>query len=214
VGCHKAIKNFTLIENDCSFINQTSNYQRRKKMARQKWDSKDIEDQKGRVSIVTGSSSGIGYETARVLAMKNATVIIAVRNIDKGKKAADQIRSEYPKADLEIMELGRRLEKTGNIPIVAAAHPGWTATELQRHAGGFRFLNPVLAQDIFMGALPMLYAAVGPDVKSGDYFGPAGFMEMRGYPKKVKSNNLSKDAEIAQKLWKVSEELTGAEFKV
>ncbi len=40
-------------------------------MSQQKWDSHDVPDQKGRVAIVTGSSGGIGYETARVLAAKN-----------------------------------------------------------------------------------------------------------------------------------------------
>ena len=49
-------------------------------MNKENWSEKDIPDQKGRVAIVTGSSSGIGYETARVLANKQATVIIAVRN--------------------------------------------------------------------------------------------------------------------------------------
>ena len=43
-----------------------------------------------------------------------------------------------------------------------------------------------------MGALPTLYAAVGPDVEGGDYFGPSGFMEMKGYPKKVETNKLLK----------------------
>ena len=60
-------------------------------MSKQKWDSDDIPDQKDRVAIVTGSSSGIGYETARVLANKKATVIIAARNLQKGKAAADNI---------------------------------------------------------------------------------------------------------------------------
>ena len=74
-------------------------------MAQHKWDSTDISDQNGRVAIVTGSSSGIGFETARVLAVKNATVIIAVRNLEKGNKAADKIKDDVPKADLKVMEL-------------------------------------------------------------------------------------------------------------
>jgi NAD(P)-dependent dehydrogenase (short-subunit alcohol dehydrogenase family) len=105
-------------------------------------------------------------------------------------------------------ELIRRLDEKGNNPVVAAAHPGWTATELQRNASLFRFLNNFFAQGIDMGALPTLYAVVGPDVKSGDYFGPSGFMEMRGYPKKVETNELSKNEEIATRLWDVSEKLT------
>ena len=111
-------------------------------------------------------------------------------------------------------ELNRKLEQNGNNPIVAAAHPGWTATELQRHAWLVDFLNNFFAQDITMGALPTLYAAVGADVKSGDYFGPSGFMEMRGYPQKVKSNELSQNEEIAEKLWDVSEDLTGVSYNL
>ena len=60
-------------------------------MPQQKWDSSNIEDQNGRVAIVTGSSSGIGYETARILANKNAEVIIAVRNQEKGEKPCKRL---------------------------------------------------------------------------------------------------------------------------
>jgi hypothetical protein len=67
--------------------------------------------------------------------------------------------------------------------------------------------------DITMGALPTLFAAVGEHVKSGDYFGPSGFREVRGYPKRVESNDLSHDAEIARRLWNVSQELTGVIYK-
>jgi len=111
-------------------------------------------------------------------------------------------------------ELSRRVEKNGGNPLVTAAHPGWTATELQRHAGVFNFLNRFVAQDITMGALPTLYAAVGHDVKSGDYYGPAGFREMRGYPKQVDSNALSKDETNAKRLWDVSEALTGIKIEM
>lgn len=82
----------------------------------------------------------------------------------------------------------------------------------QRHTGLMMVLNNVFAQDIDMGVLPTLYAAVGPDVNGTNYYGPGGFMEMKGYPKKVESNELSKDERIAEKLWDVSEELTGVRF--
>ena len=72
-------------------------------------------------------------------------------------------------------ELQRKFEGKGYNIIAAAAHPGWTATDLQRHSGIFQFLNPLFAQKPEMGALPTLYAAVGPDVKSGDYYGPGGW---------------------------------------
>ena len=59
-------------------------------MKQQKWDSKKISDQKGKVVIVTGSSGGLGYETAKALANRNATVIVAVRNEVKGVAAVEK----------------------------------------------------------------------------------------------------------------------------
>lgn len=109
-------------------------------------------------------------------------------------------------------QLDRKLKKNCNGTLAAASHPGWTRTELQRHSGLASFLNRFFAQDIDMGALPTLYAAVGPDVKSGDYFGPSGFKGMKGYPNKVESNELSHNDAIAKRLWDVSEELTGVKF--
>ena len=281
-------------------------------------------------AIVTGASSGIGYETAGVLAEKNAAVVIAVRNLKKGNDAAEKIKSGHRSADIRVMELDladlssvrrfaekfkadntrldllinnagvmmppysktsdgfelqfgtnhlghfavtgllldlivktpgsrivnvssgahklgglnfedlnwenrpyrkakayvdskianiyftyelqKKLRDAGYETLVTAAHPGWTATELQRHAGLLRFLNNFLAQGIEMGALPTLYAAVGPDAEAGDYFGPSGLGEMRGYPKKVESNGLSHDEKISAKLWRVSEELTEIKY--
>jgi NAD(P)-dependent dehydrogenase (short-subunit alcohol dehydrogenase family) len=109
-------------------------------------------------------------------------------------------------------ELQNRLSKDGSNPMVTAAHPGWTATELQRHSGLFEFLNNFFAMKIEQGTLPTLRAAFDGNAQSGDYFGPDGFREMRGYPVKVESNKLSHDKEIAKKLWNVSEELTGVNF--
>jgi NAD(P)-dependent dehydrogenase (short-subunit alcohol dehydrogenase family) len=95
---------------------------------------------------------------------------------------------------------------------VTAAHPGWTATDLQKHSKLFMFLNPFFAQKPGMGCLPTLRAAFDPDAQSGDYFGPKGFMEMKGYPVKVSSNDLSRDTAVADRLWKVSEELTKVSY--
>ena len=74
-------------------------------MTQKKWNMDNIPHQKGRIAIVTGSSSGIGFETARVLAGKNATIIIAVRNLGKGNNAADKIKAQYKNAVVHIMEL-------------------------------------------------------------------------------------------------------------
>jgi NAD(P)-dependent dehydrogenase (short-subunit alcohol dehydrogenase family) len=109
-------------------------------------------------------------------------------------------------------ELQRRLELAGINALAAAAHPGYTNTNLQQHSGLFSFLNPIFAQAPAMGALPLAYAATAPDVNGCDYIGPGGIFEMRGYPKKVKSSKRSHNEAVAKRLWEVSEELTGVQY--
>jgi hypothetical protein len=60
-----------------------------------------------------------------------------------------------------------------------------------------------------MGALPTLRAATDPGVRGGQYFGPSGPAEQRGYPKAVHSSAQSHDKGLQLKVWKASEELTG-----
>ncbi|HRH45571.1 MAG TPA: SDR family NAD(P)-dependent oxidoreductase [Pyrinomonadaceae bacterium] len=300
-------------------------------MSNEKWTAENIPNQKGKVAIVTGSSSGIGFEAARVLAEKQATVILAVRNLEKGNKAVEKILEQNKNADVKVMELdlanlesvekfaenfkkdysrldllinnagvmippyskttdgfelqfgtnhlghyaltglllelllkteGARIvnvssgaHKVGKLDfddltwekrsysawraygdskisnlyftyeldrklkenkldlLVTAAHPGYTATELQRNMGVFEFFNYIFAQNVSMGTLPTLRAATEENLKGAEYFGPGGLMEMRGYPIRVESNSLSKDEEIAKKLWEVSEKLTKVKFE-
>ena len=70
-----------------------------------KWTAADVPDQSGRVAIITGANSGLGYDTAAVLADKGAHVVLAVRNLDKGRQAVDQIKSGSPNADVTLQEL-------------------------------------------------------------------------------------------------------------
>jgi NAD(P)-dependent dehydrogenase (short-subunit alcohol dehydrogenase family) len=70
-----------------------------------KWTTADIPDQTGRVAVVTGSNTGLGFETAAALADKGAHVVLAVRNLDKGKDAELLIRKRSPNADLALQEL-------------------------------------------------------------------------------------------------------------
>lgn len=119
-------------------------------------------------------------------------------------------------------ELARKLKRAGKKTITAAGHPGYAATNLQgvgatmtgsKFSGWFMGVgNSVLAQSAAHGALPQLYAATAPDVKSGDYFGPDGFLELKGSPRRCDSNAKSKDEASAQQLWAVSEQLTGVRF--
>ncbi|MBL6957147.1 MAG: SDR family NAD(P)-dependent oxidoreductase [Chlorobium phaeobacteroides] len=294
---------------------------------KEQWDTRLMLDQSGKVAIVTGATSGLGYETARALAGKGARVIIAARDTAKGESAKEKLKKEYPEADVAVMkldladlqsvrkfsddfskrysrldllinnagvmapphgktadgfelqfgtnhlghfaltilllemlkkvpgsrvvtvssgahafgmldfddlnwekrkynkwqaygdsklanlyftrELQRLLDQAGVNVFSVAAHPGWAATELQRYQGWLVLLNSFFAQPPGMGALPTLYAATAPDVHGGDFFGPDGFGEMRGYPVKVQSSRRSRDMDAARKLWEVSEKMTG-----
>ncbi|MGW4093411.1 SDR family NAD(P)-dependent oxidoreductase [Nocardia sp. NPDC004750] len=301
-----------------------------------RWTEQDIPAQKGRLAVVTGANSGLGFETARALAAHGASVVLAVRDVDKGKHAADRIAAAVPGADTTIQqldltslvsvrtaaeqlksahatidllinnagvmypprqttsdgfelqfgtnhlghfaltgllldrmlpvpgsrvvtvssvghriraridfddlhgersydrvaaygrsklanlmftyELQRRLSGNGKT-IAVAAHPGAANTDLMRNMpAALRALVPVVApivtQTPAMGALPVLRAATDPGVLGGQYYGPGGFLETRGYPKLVESSARSHDMAIQQRLWTVSEELTGVTFPV
>jgi NAD(P)-dependent dehydrogenase (short-subunit alcohol dehydrogenase family) len=109
-------------------------------------------------------------------------------------------------------ELQRRLAAAGADTLALASHPGWTATDLQRHTRSFRLFNPLFAMKPWQGALPTLFAATASEARGGEYYGPDGWMEMKGYPKVVASNEASRDRAAAGRLFDVSEELTGVRF--
>jgi len=302
------------------------------------WTEKDVPDQSGRVAIVSGSNTGLGYDNARVLAARGATVVMAVRDTAKGDAAADRIRqltpgavvvvqkldlgslesvrtagaelaAAYPRIDLLINNAGvmyppkqttvdgfelqfgtnhlghfaltglllnnllsvdgsrvvvvssiahnirakidfadlqwetrrydrvasygqsklanlmfaydlqRRLAAAKAKTIAVAAHPGVAATELVRHvpgAGlpGVSWLSGRLLNTSELGALATLRAATDPSVQGGQYYGPDGFKELRGYPVLVTSSPQSHDTALQARLWSVSEELTGVTYPV
>lgn len=300
------------------------------RMSQSTWSVASMAEQRGRVAIVTGANSGIGFETAKTLAQKGASVVVAARNPAKGEAAVEEIRREEPVGSVRLMlldladlasvrsfaadfstdfqrldllinnagvmalpkrfetadgfemqfgtnhlghfaltgllfdllsrtpgsrvvnvssgahrggrmnwddlhfrqgytpfgaysqsklanllftgELQRRFQGAGLDVLAAAAHPGWTATNLQTHSGIAGLLNPIFGQKPPMGALPTLYAATAPEVMPGGYYGPDGLMEMRGYPKRVGMSNRAKDREAAARLWSVSESLTGVAY--
>ena len=302
-----------------------------------KWTTADIPDQTGRVAVITGANTGLGYETALALADHGAHVVLAVRNLDKGKDAAaritansphadvavaeldltslqsiraaaDQLRADHDRIDLLInnagvmftpkattkdgfelqlgtnhlghfaltgllldhmlpvqdsrivtvsslghraraaidfddlqserrydrfaaygrsklanllftYELQRRLVANGGPTIAVAAHPGSSRTDLARNSPAwlrftFTALGPLLFQSPHMGALSTLRAATDPSVRGGQYYGPGGFAEQRGYPICVQSSAQSHDEEVQRRLWMVSEELTGVTYPV
>ena len=69
------------------------------------WTFNDIPDQTGRTAIVTGANTGIGRETARMLALKGARVVLACRNIDKGAAAVRDILAERPSGGARVEAL-------------------------------------------------------------------------------------------------------------
>ena len=115
-------------------------------------------------------------------------------------------------------ELNKKLKQTDYDVTVLAAHPGISRTELTRYIlkGIFAILAyPILllfTQSPKKGALPQLRAALDPNAKSGDYYGPSGFNEMRGKPVLVHSLPHAKNEEDAKRLWELSEKLTNTSF--
>lgn len=301
------------------------------------WTTENIPDLNGKVIIVTGGNSGLGFESVKVFAEKGAEVIMACRSLEKGGKAKTEILKNIPEGKVEVAELdladlksvhrfaekfqktysrldvllnnagimttpyfktndgfegqmgtnhlghfaltglllpvlgktpksrvvnvssmahkqgkmdfdnllfengkgyspmksyGRsklanllftyelqRYFKSNNIDSISvAAHPGVSQTDLFRYLDDkwyFRLVRPAfeaISQEGKMGALPQVRASVDPQVKGGEYYGPKGFMELKGYPEKVQSNGRSHNLEDARKLWEVSEKLTGVKF--
>ena len=114
-------------------------------------------------------------------------------------------------------ELQRRLAENSKPTIAVAAHPGASNTELTRNLPAIvrpaeRLMAPLTSQSPEMGALPSLRAATDPNAAGGQYYGPDGRGQQRGFPKLVDSSKRSQNAELQHRLWQVSEELTGVSF--
>ena len=299
-------------------------------MKNKTWGVQDIPEQNDKTIIITGATSGLGKEASRVLAKKNATVIMAVRNTQKAELVATEIRKEYANAKIDIRsldldsldsissfakgvledyknldilinnagimmcpysktkngfeiqmgtnhlgpfaltgllmpllmstknariistssvahnqgdidftdinwekrkyntskaysdsklanlyfsyELKRRLENVENPPLVVTAHPGGTKTDLARHSGIFNVFMNLLFLPVEKGVLSTLRAATDVNAKSGDYYGPGGFMQVRGFPELVQSSKMSHNLTNAKRLWELSEQLTGVQY--
>lgn len=74
-------------------------------MSKSNWNSNNIPDLSGKVVIVTGATSGLGKEATKILAQKNATVIMAVRNTEKGNAVAQAIKKNTPQAQIEVIAM-------------------------------------------------------------------------------------------------------------
>lgn len=117
------------------------------------------------------------------------------------------------------LELQRRSDAGGWGVTSIAAHPGIARTELLFNAPGrgsgaarARSLLWFLFQPVAQGALPTLYAATSPEARGGAYYGPNGLGETRGYPARARFPAQALDGAAAARLWRVSEQMTGARF--
>ncbi|MTD52603.1 oxidoreductase [Amycolatopsis pithecellobii] len=109
-------------------------------------------------------------------------------------------------------ELQRRLDRAGSKVLEQAAHPGFVASEIYTDSGPFaKLLVRLLAQSPEQGALPVLYAAVA-DLPGDSFAGPSHLAHMRGAPELINRSAQAKDAELAARLWALSEQLTGTRF--
>ncbi|KQO18155.1 oxidoreductase [Paenibacillus sp. Leaf72] len=103
--------------------------------------------------------------------------------------------------------------------VSVACHPGISNTNLFSFDSGkqantfMRMLTGLLSQPAHMGALPTLYAATEPSIKGGEYIGPDGRGGRRGYPKSDEIINKLYAADISNRLWNISESLTGVSYK-
>ncbi|WP_274362827.1 oxidoreductase [Paenibacillus thermotolerans] len=299
------------------------------------WTTDQIGSMEGKTIVVTGGGSGIGFEAASVLASKGAEVILAVRNEEKGNRAAKQIHANDPHAKVSVMhldlgdlssvkqfaeqfsdrfnrldvlinnagvmippyrktkdgfelqfgtnhlghfaltgrllpallaapgsrivtvssiasrggtihfdnldgrngystfkfyqqsklanllfavELQHRLLRSGAETISVCCHPGISSTNLLSRGSGKeagRFMKlamGLVSQPAAMGALPTLYAATDPDLRGGEFIGPDGKGNRKGYPAVTGEEKKLFNAPVAERLWAVSEQLTGVTY--
>jgi NAD(P)-dependent dehydrogenase (short-subunit alcohol dehydrogenase family) len=117
-------------------------------------------------------------------------------------------------------ELDRRARAGDSTLLSIPVHPGVSVTNIIDNGPGgkglkmlvLKVLGPVLMQPDTAGALPTLYAATSPDAKGGEYIGPDGFGELKGAPVVVQPKPQALDAAVGERLWAVSEELTGVRY--
>lgn len=116
-------------------------------------------------------------------------------------------------------ELQRQSEANGWGIESFAAHPGVCQTDLLHSSPGrwspvgvMWSLTKFMFQTAAQGALPTLFAATSPEARAGAYYGPAKLNEHRGFPKLAKVPRRAEDKAVAEKLWRVSEQLTGTTF--
>ncbi|MCU7723954.1 oxidoreductase [Actinoplanes sp. KI2] len=118
------------------------------------------------------------------------------------------------------LELDRRLRAAGSPIISVLAHPGLTRTNLTPRAWEHRGrwgklvarLGLLATQSVEQGTLPQLRAATDPDVRGGQFFGPAGLWETRGRVTEARLSREAADPAVGKRLWAAAEDLTGVRY--
>jgi NAD(P)-dependent dehydrogenase (short-subunit alcohol dehydrogenase family) len=109
-------------------------------------------------------------------------------------------------------ELQHRLNRAGSSVLALAAHPGLVATQIYRDTTGFMArIVAMFGQAPEEGALPVLYAATA-DLPGDSFTGPERWMHMRSGATLINRSKTARDPELAQRLWDVSEQVTGTSF--
>ncbi|TLP52898.1 oxidoreductase [Microbispora triticiradicis] len=105
------------------------------------WNASHIPDQHGRVAVVTGANSGLGLVTATELARHGAHVVMAVRDVAAGERAAEAIRRSAPRAGIEVRELD--LASLASVRAFATGMTaGFEAIDLLVNNAGLVLLGP------------------------------------------------------------------------
>ncbi len=305
----------------------------------EKWTAAQMPSQAGKIIVITGANSGVGYQAALELARHGAHAVLGCRDLTRGQAALERLRREAPGASVELAqldmaslasirafadtflarqvgldvlinnagvmglrtrevtednferqfgtnhlghfaltglllpalqrvpaarvvtvaslahrngkinfsnlqseqsygswdayntsklanilfarELDRRARLAGLSLLSVPVHPGVSKTNIFTNGMGekpdlkariVKLVAPLIMQTDSMGALPTEYAATAADVRGGEYIGPDGFGELKGYPKVVQARAHALDETTAKALWERSEELTGVRY--
>lgn len=174
---------------------------------------------------LTNLVAGLLLAAPAAMVVSVASIVHWMGRIDltdlNGEKRYGKMRA-YAQSKLAALlftlELDRRLRAGGRSARALAAHPGWARTNLQAvgpQMSGARVVGAlseiftvVFAQSDSKGALPLLRAATDPAVEGGSYLGPHGVGGLHGYPVPARRSRRAADADLAGRLWGISEEMT------
>ncbi|CAM3645578.1 oxidoreductase [Parendozoicomonas haliclonae] len=158
-------------------------------------------------------SPRVVYLSSLVAKMKQADIYYQDLNFEKSFDGMAAYSQSKLANSMIAAELQERLKKAGSKVIALAAHPGYTATNLQRTMGVTGIImNALLAQKPVMGALPTLMAATDESLVGGEYIGPMRMNNWRGYPGRNSLPKAAEDSLQRKRLWETTEKILGLLF--